>query len=266
MKKISLPLFCLAVFFTFSAVSAQDISKSVLVDETGYDIHGEGLLARLDHFAVRLQNNNERGTIVLFMNEDNVKNVFIYRFLQSFPASRRIGDLFKIISVYRPSQPGIEFWTGEADLDPALTVTPPKYDLQKQLASGPVYFSDDLYERMRIDGKRTMFSQSCPSTCIEVFSLGLLGDLIDANPDSKAYFILRGQKSRIKDVISHLQKEAAEDGLAPDKMRFINAGSKKVNSNKHFVQVEAFIYNKETRSAKDFPYKNAEYTLSEPPA
>ena len=97
MKKISLPLFCVAVFLTFSAVSAQEISKPVLVDETGYDIHGEGLLARLDHFAVRLQNNNERGTILLFMNEDSIKNVFIYRFLQSYPATRRIGNLFKII-------------------------------------------------------------------------------------------------------------------------------------------------------------------------
>lgn len=258
MKNISLPLFCLAVLLTFSAVSAQDISKSVLVDETGYDIHGEGLAARLDYFAIRLQNNNERGTIVLFMNEDAVKNVFTYRFLQNYPAFRRMSHLFKIISVYRPSQPGIEFWAGEAELDPALTVTPPKYDLQKQLADGPVYFSGDLYERMKIDGKWTMFSHSCPSTCIEIFSLGLLSEFVDANPDSKAYFILRGQKSRIKDVISHLQKEAAEAGFAPDKMRFINAGSKIVNDNKNFVEVEAFIYNKEMRSAKDFPYKNAE--------
>ncbi|MBX3289555.1 MAG: hypothetical protein KF855_09425 [Acidobacteria bacterium] len=259
MKKISLPLFCVAVFLTFSAVSAQEISKPVLVDETGYDIHGEGLLARLDHFAVRLQNNNERGTILLFMNEDSIKNVFIYRFLQSYPATRRIGNLFKIISVYRPTNPGIEFWAGEAELDPALTVAPPKLDLRKQHSDGPVYFTGDLYQRMKIDGKWTMFSHSCPSTCIEVFSLGLLSELVEANSGSKAYFILRGQKSRIKDVISDLQKEAAEAGLAPDKMRFINAGSKRVNDNKNFVEVEAFIYNKETRSAKDFPYKLAEF-------
>lgn len=230
----------------------------MLVDETGYEVRGEDLLARLDHFAVRLQKNNERGTIVLFMNEDNIKNVFIYRFFQSYIAFRRVGDLFKIISVYRPSRPGIEFWTGEAELDPALTVATPKLDLEKQLAEGPVYFSGELYLRIKMDGKWTLLAGSCSSTCIGSLSLGLLGEFVDANPDSKAYFILRGQKSRIKDVISDLQKEAAEAGLAPDKMRFINAGSKRVNDNKNVVEVEAFIYNKETRSAKDFPYKNAQ--------
>jgi hypothetical protein len=228
-----------------------------LFDELVGKYNCEDLMARIDYFAAKLTEEKVKGLVIFYKSTDAVDNVFTFRFLNNYKAFRGMGDLYKVIPVDRPSKPGIEFRIDLGGKNWNLEESNPSYDLNLRPESDPIYFSGDLYERVKIDGKWTFLGWDCPSCCIRILSLGVMADFVEANPGSKAYFILRGNRSRATQVIAFLLEEAKDVGLSPANMRFIYAGTKMVNQNYRYVEAEAYISKKTTRSSKAFPYKLA---------
>jgi len=235
----------------------QETPKALLFDELTGNYNCEDLLARLDSFVVELGNKRVKGTIIFNQSDDPIDGIFIYQRLSAYSAMRGISNLFSVVSKYNPSRPGIEFWMGH---EKSLRITPtsvPTYRLVISQDSKPIYFSGELYERTKIDGKWTLLGYDCAACCVRRLYLFVLGAFLDANPGTIGYFILRGNLHRSDQVKSLLRKDALKAGLSPSRVRFLYAGFKRINSVHKLVEVEAFISLKKTTSTKDFPYQLA---------
>lgn len=249
-------LFLIAILLLAYGVVAngQEPSVPVLFDEfRSYNC--EDLLARLDNFALELQNRKTNGVVVFYKSPDPINNIFTYRFLNGHKVTRKLFHTYMVVPVNDQSKSGIEFWIGGGPKQ--LKTSIPTFDLGLANGSNPVYFSGDLFERVKIEGKWTFTSWDCAACCINWLHLGLLQEFLAENKGAKAYFVLRGNKARADLLKTYLLKEATDSKFPHSKMRFIYAGRKMINDHGKFIEVEAFISKIETKSPKIFPYKLA---------
>lgn len=256
-KTLRTIFFCITLsLFASVTVISQTESKVELVDEIGEAITGELLLYVLDNFALQLQERKAKGLIIYYRSDNKINNHFILSFLKNHRFIRPVGDMYAVVTVSRPQAPSIQAWIDDGTKAAEISGTEISFDLSDQLAKGPVSFYGDLYGFERENGKETFMEIGCPSVCIGYLSYGLLNSFVENNPNSLAYLVLRGTKSRSNRVIAKLKNDIKEAGMDLKKIRFVYAGSKMNYSDKNYVEVDAFIANKEKLTAKDFPYKH----------
>jgi hypothetical protein len=206
-------------------------------------------------FAIELQKRKATGVVLFYRSEDIIGDIFTYRFLQSHKVVRRIGEAYDVVAINDTARSGIQFWIGTPP--EKLQHSAPTFKLGLSSRSDPVYFSGGLYEPVKIDNESTFINWDCSACCISWLDLGLLSEFLNENSGTKAYFVLRGKRSRADLLKKYLLNEATEAGLPQARIRFIYAGSKMVNDSRKFIEVEAFISNADTKSQKAFPYQLA---------
>jgi hypothetical protein len=250
---------CFPVFFLLCLVqislSQGSTADLELVDELG-SFNCEDLLSRLDSFAVNLKENKTQGYVVFYKSSDTVNNMFVSNFLNRHKKMRQLGEFtYTVIPTEKAGKSGVELWMSRGGKEPVASKIPPSYVLDLRNETEPVFFEGELFESAKIDDKPTFVGLSCEACCIGWLNLGLLSNFLDANPESRAYFIIRGTRSKAKQLKEFLLREADQSGLSHSRMRFIYAGKRMINSKKNFVEVETFISLRETKSANSFPYK-----------
>lgn len=238
--------------------ASQNKVEPILVDEVDTD-NCEVLLSSLDGYSASLANAKARGFVTFNLTTDNVRNNFLYRFLQYHRSTRNHGTpLYEIVPVSQEGASRFQMWSGFASSK--IRQAQVEYQLNLDRTKHTVFFTGELYERFFIERKIT-FSEVGSGCSTRPLNLGLLSLFLENNPRTKAYFTIRGTRKRADQLKNYFIAEAAEQLVNRSdlsRMRFLYAGSRMINNNQ-FVEVEVFISRINTKSAAAFPYNLGSY-------
>jgi hypothetical protein len=253
MKLFHLLVSTILVLLLLVLAVSQTKVEPILVDEV-YTDNCEDLLPRLDSYSASLAHAKAKGFVLFNLTTDNIRNNFLYQFLQYHRSTRNRGTpLYELVPVVQQGAPLFQMWKGSPGAKhPRAQIN---YQLNLDRTKHTVFFTGELYERLLVERKIT-FSEVGSGCSTRSLNLGLLSLFLDSNPGTKAYFTFRGTRKRVNELKNYLIQLLDRSDLS--RMRFLYAGSRMIN-NKQFVEVEIFISRLDTKSAAAFPYNLGSY-------
>ncbi|MDQ6788666.1 MAG: hypothetical protein M3033_17830 [Acidobacteriota bacterium] len=195
------------------------------------------------------------GYIVIYGGTNLIDNAFYKNAVISNLRFRRIDDKkIKVITSTGTEKIKLEFWLSKDGTPPQVKLKDNNFILQT--TNQAVYFADGLVVFDEIEDKQTYYFGGCEGGCIQYPSFYLISEFLKANPQLKAFVIIRGKNfKKAKAVKTAIEGNEPED--APNRIMYLYGGKNKANENS-FSEVEIYLASNENQlpQASKIKYKS----------